>query len=442
MRKGVLVFLMLLLAVPVYAVQMTVAEGDAANGIKLDLGGDIRLRGYDFTNFWNFENDNDGDNWNTFRLRTRLYTRATLTDNVAGYVRISNQTYGEGVGVGQNTDENVFVDSAYIDMNNFFGMPLDLRVGRQDMMYGTGFVLFDGESDVASTAIYFDGIKLTWRITDTAKLDTFYMKDEENNRADINGDDDINLMGGYFTGHCPVIGGQQEVYLLNRTDEGNDKDIWMGGFRLSNKMECGLNYSAEAAYQWGDAYRNAAGNILDQDALGYKLEVGYALDMDGVKLRPFIGYASMSGDEDADDDDFEGWDVFYGGWPQFGDLLAWVFVNGPAQYSTAYAGTSTVVGEANYSNLNLATVGTDICVGKVKATVSYTQLTIDEEDAMTNANFESDDDYGDYYQLMMTYPYNKYLSFSLYVGAIDPGDAFPDSCDMAHEIFWETNLKF
>ena len=195
---------------------------------------------------------------------------------------------------------------------------MDLRIGRQDMMYGTGFVLFDGESDVASTAIYFDGLKLTWRASETAKLDTFYLKDEENNRAEIRGGDDITLMGGYMTGSCPVIGGQQEIYVLNRTDDGIDKDIWMGGIRLSNKKtECGLNYSAEAAYQWGDAFRRAAdGKVLDQSALGYKLEVGYAIPSESVKFRPFIGYASLSGDEDANDDDFEGWDVFYGGWPQ------------------------------------------------------------------------------------------------------------------------------
>ncbi len=57
--------------------------------------------------------------------------------------------------------------------------------------------------------------------------------------------------------------------------------------------------------------------------------------------------------------------------------------------------------------------------------------------------FEDDDDYGDYYQLQLSYPYTKALTFSLYAAAIEPGDAFPDSNDdMAHELFFETNLAF
>jgi hypothetical protein len=452
MKKGLLVLMMLLLTVPALAVQMTVAEGEASTGVKLDLGGDVRFRGYDFNNFWNFADSGvdpvsgksyDGDDYETYRLRTRIFTKVSVADNVSGYVRFSNQTYGENVGTGVNTDENVFADNAYIDLTNLFGAPLDLRMGRQDLMYGTGFVIMDGESDAASTAFYFDGFKATLRMSKTAKIDAFYLKDEENNRAEISGGDDVNLMGAYFIGECPVMGGKQEAYALNRTDDGIDKDIWMGGFRLSRTFDSGLNYSAEAAYQWGDAYRNqVTGDMLDQRALGYKLEVGYAVPTDSVKLRPFIGYTSMSGDQETGDTDFEGWDVFYGGWPQFGDLLSWVFVNGPAQFATSYPQSTSVAGECNYSNLNLATLGSDITVGKVKTTLSYTMLTVDDI-STSNPNLERDNDYGDYYQLIVTFPYNKYLSFTIDASAIDPGDAFPDSNDdLAHEFFWETNLKF
>lgn len=460
MKRGVLFFLMLLMAMPVYAMQMTVAgDGDSSSNVKFDIGGDIRLRGYDYNNFWDFNDDTNGDNWNVFRLRTRIRTKATLTDNVSGFIQISNQTYGEGVLTaenaakfnpdkmsvwdGKNNNEDVFVDNAYLDLNNFFGLPVDLRLGRQNLMYGTGFVLFDGESEAASTAIYFDGIKLTWRMAKSAKLDAFYMKDEERVRNEIGGGDDITMGGAYLTAHCPVMGGQQELYVLNRVDDKIDKNIVMYGMRLSDKCECGLDYSLEGAWQTGNAYRDATtGKTLDQNALGYKLEVGYALPVEDMKLRPFIGYASLSGDEKAGDDDFEGWDVFYGGWPQFGDLMAWVFVNGPSQFATSYAGTSTVGGEANYSNMNLATGGIDIGIGKVKSTISYTKMIVNDI-STTNPNLLRDNDYGDYYQLKVAYPYTNAVTFSIYYGMIEPGDAFPDTNDdPAHEFFWETNLVF
>ncbi len=453
MKKGILLLLVMALALPAYGLELYVgnAKSKTCSNVQFDLGGDVRLRWYDFENFWDFNDNNDTDNFETFRLRTRIYTKATLTDNITGFVRLGNQTYGENVGEGKNADDNVFVDNAYIDIKNFFDLPVDLRLGRQNLMYGSGFVLFDGESEAASTAIFFDAVKLTWHLADTARMDIIYAIDEENSRAE-NGGDDISLGGAYLTANCPSMGGQQEVYFLNRRDDGIKKDILMTGARLSDRLECGLDYSAEAAYQWGDAYEDATGKVLDHDAWGCKLEAGYSLPMGSLKLRPFVGYAVLSGDDDPNDDEFEGWDVFYGGWPQFGDLLAWTAVNlaprgaaGPVTLSPNYEDSGTVTGEANYSNLRLTTLGVDVGMEKLKATLSYTKLTIDEEDtaAATNVAFADDDDYGDYYQLKMQYAYCKCLTFALYAAAIDPDDAFPDTNeDLAHEFFLESNLSF
>ena len=169
MRRGVLIVLMLLLAMPVYALNIPLGED---SDVKFDIGGDVRLRYYDFENFWSFDDDSRFDDFETFRLRTRIFTKVSLTDNVSGFVRLGNQTYGENIGnIGKNNDDNVFVDNAYIDIQNFFGLPVSLRVGRQNLMYGTGFVLFDGESEAASTTIFFDAVKLSWKISDNLNVD-------------------------------------------------------------------------------------------------------------------------------------------------------------------------------------------------------------------------------------------------------------------------------
>lgn len=450
MKKVVMVLVAVMMALPAYALDVSISGAEVDSEVKLSLGGDVRLRWYDFENFWDFNDDTDNDDFQTFRLRTRLYTKATLSDGVSGFVRIANQTYGEGVYNGgpdsKNAEDKVFVDNAYIDVKNFFGAPIDLRLGRQNLMYGSGFVLFDGESESASTAIFFDAVKLTWHMADNAKMDLIYAMDEENNRQEAGRDDDITLGGAYVTANFSAIGDQQEIYVLNRRDEGLKKDIWMGGLRMSDKLDFGLDYSAEVAMQTGDAYDDGT-QVLDQDALGYKVEVGYSLPTDGVTLRPFIGYASLSGDEDPNDDDFEGWDVFYGGWPQFGDLLAWASINiGGNNMSPNYEASGSVIGEANYSNLNMATLGVNLGLGKLKSTLSYTQMTFDDKDTASGSNtvaFDNDDDYGDYYQLQMKYPYSKALSFSLYAAMIEPGSAFPNTNDdTAHEFFLESNLSF
>ena len=74
------------------------------------------------------------------------------------------------------------MDNAYIDVNNLWCLPkkVNLRIGRQNVMYGSGFVMFDGKSQYASTSLYFDGIKASVKFDDRAILDAFYLKAQEN----------------------------------------------------------------------------------------------------------------------------------------------------------------------------------------------------------------------------------------------------------------------
>jgi len=445
MKRFLLVILLVLMALPAYALE----------GPEIDFGGAVRLRGYSMENFWDFNDQADVDNWSVFRLYTTINAKADLGDNVFAYVQLSNQNFSEGVTdvaldkwEKDNESNKVFVDNAFIDVNKSFNLPMNLRVGRQNLMYGTGFVLFDGQSQYASTSLYLDGVKLTWDITDNAKIDFLYFKDQEYNRADF-ADDDITLSGAYFTGKCPVVGGQQEIYILNRKDDGFDftgggplvagagkKDIWMYGLRLSDKFPVGLDYSAEIAYQDG----HLRSSDLEQDALGYKLDLGYAFDAP-LTPRIFAGYTYMSGDDDFADGESNAWDVFYGGWPQFGDLLAWVFVNAPPNTAAApVAGSNDVAsvgGEAAYTNLLLPKVGVSMVAGDLSAELSYTMIMIDEPIGVASHDF------GDYYQLGTKYAYNKYLSFGTYAAVIDPGEAFSGPADdTVYELFWETQVKF
>ena len=216
----------------------------------------------------------------------------------------------------------------------------------------------------------------------------------------------------------------------------------MFGLRMSDKFTFGLDYSGEVAIQTGDAY-----NGEDQEAWGCKFDVGYTINATDLKPRIFGQYALMTGD-DAGTDEYEGWDVFYGGWPQFGDLLAWKYVNTLAPYSVGapnviYNPGGSVKGEANYSNLEIITAGIAFNIDdKIFPKASYSILKFDE----TAAYGFADDDFGDYYQLSVKYVYTKALSFSLYYAMIEPGDGitdtYPDSEDNAQEFFWEAELKF
>ena len=441
MKKLMVLFFVLFLCTP------AVAANWADN---LEMGGDVRFRWYQMNNMWDFDDNNDYDNWETFRLRTRIFAKAKVSDDISGFVRLSNQTYGNGISdAGDNTSNKIFVDNAFITVKDFFGSNMTFQAGRMNLMYGSGFVLFDGNSQFASTSLYFDGAKLSIPLGENAVLDGFYVKDEENSR-DNRSENDITLGGAYLTAKCPVMGGKQELYVLNRRDESITKDIWMTGIRLSDKFENGLDYSGEFAYQFGDFNEDAN---IDQEAYGYKLDAGFTLKDALMSPRLFCGYMSLQGD-DPDTDEKERWDVFYGGWPQFGDLLAWKYVqiekplpgyNSINDYDPNWTEGSSTTGEAPYSNIAMFSAGIGAqLTSNLSAKFTYGLLTVDEPDYIdpaTGLKVKNDDDFGDYYQLQAKYGYSKNLSFSVYGAMIDPGDAFITDDD-AYEFFVETNLKF
>jgi hypothetical protein len=425
MRKIFVVVLAGMLMLPLVA---------SAGDVETTFGGQVRLRGYELENVWDFDDAIANDRWSVFRHKTSLFANVKVTDTVSGRVQITNQNYGETGSTGENNDSQVFVENAYVTVSDLFGLPLTGTFGRQNAMYGSGFVLFDGQSQTASTALYFDGVKLQWKISDKIMIDGLYLKDNEGNR-DNGSDDDITLSGFYLT-HLedPFLGAKQELYALNRDDEGLEKSIWTFGYRISGKTG-GIDYAAEIAIQTGDYT-----DTVDQDALGYKLSGGYTFKDVGIAPRLYAEYAYMSGDEQGSTDS-ERWDVMYGGWPQFGDLLAWKFVNvGPynviSSYDAAYNDHSTTGGEAVYSNMTIATVGAQAKpIEKLSVGLSASLLKIDET--------SGDDDFGQYFQAKFKYQYIKSLSFSVYAALITPGDAFSAPADdNASEVFWEVDFRF
>jgi hypothetical protein len=412
---------------------------------QVKIGGEVRMRGYYLNNFLDFADSNNSDQWSVFRQRTRVYVSAALENGVSAYVRIGNQNYGEGVTAlpsdedkweEENKSNKFFVDAAYVDVKSLFGLPLDVQLGRQNLMYGSGWVILDGQSQYGSTSTYLDGVKFAWRIRSDVTLDALYFKDEEKKRENTT-PDDITLLGFYLTSKYPLPADQQELYALNRRDESIGKEIYMIGARLSNEYEFGLDYSAEGAWQTGKFKRK-----IDQNAYGLKIDLGFSFKGVFSSPRVFGEFARFTGDDHGSPHENEAWDVFYGGWPQFGELLAWKYINrgrdnAIAIYDSTYNAGSTVGAEAVYSNFDLYTAGIHVNpLEALKVVLSYSKLIADETiDGI-------DSDIGDYYQLTAEYRYSKHLMFGVYAALIDPGAAFVKRNDPASEAYWDVTLSF
>jgi len=129
----------------------TVKHGlDAAEWTKkVSVGGQLAFRGYNVQNVWDFDNTDDTDNMDLFRTKGSLWTEFKASDDVTGRIQITNQTWGEGAGVGDNTDNKVFLDNAYINVKNLMTLPVEGTFGRQTMIYGTGFVILEASPSSA-----------------------------------------------------------------------------------------------------------------------------------------------------------------------------------------------------------------------------------------------------------------------------------------------------
>ena len=407
------------------------------------VGGQVRVRGYSLENMWDLDGTDDADRWSVFRHRTRIFARADLPRGVRGFVRLANQHWGTGVTGAEGDDRweadnksgKVFVDAAWLELTGAFGLPLDARLGRQDLFYGGGLVICDGQPQLASTANYLDGARLRFSAGSHLDVALLYLKDQENARADAAGDD-VTLSGVYCTRRAEGARASADLYLLRREDQSLGKDVRMTGARAARDRGAGLDFAVEAALQRGDATGGTTHEAFAADA-----RLGWTLAGASWSPRLHAGFAALSGDDPATGTVNERWDVYYGGWPRHGDLLAWTYLNlgaGNAMsvYDPGYADGSSQAGEVVYGNLLMSTAGVDLAPGPdLRLGVSASRLRAHHAPGGAL-------DIGTYWQLRARYAYTPQLTLSLYAALLRPGDAYGPGADDAHEIFWETLLTF
>ena len=70
----------------------------------------------------------------------------------------------------------IFIDQLNVRINKPLDLPVWLTVGRQNIMLGEGFVMFDGSPLDGSRSAYFNAIRLDWRPGGSHELTAFYTK--------------------------------------------------------------------------------------------------------------------------------------------------------------------------------------------------------------------------------------------------------------------------
>ena len=321
-------------------------------GLEFDLGGDLRIR-QEFID--NIPNGPGAKYNNYFRIRPRiwgeakyenfrLYTR--LTDEFREYIAPSSRDAAE-------TPDELVVDNLYFDANDLFDGWLDLRVGRQDLVYGAGRIILDGTPGDGSRTIYMDAIKASINFDAEKKnvLDILAIYNQSDNELSMGGlegvsDRQLTLMNGGEKNMDEYGGGLYfkskeldempfELYWIFKRETKADyrgtkragRSFHTFGLRLMPKYSATISGEFEGAAQSGEIDGGASCHgYMAYGALKYTPDVEW-------KMRPFFktGLYYLSGDTDRDRNGAHGdsgWNPVWGRWPQPSELYVLEFKDG------------------------------------------------------------------------------------------------------------------
>lgn len=363
MRKGTMILLV--------AGMLCIAQLAYAELQNVEVGGEVRIRGNYITNTFTspgpevrysgaivrgrpiggpfnpnvvspYDWDDRGSDVAFVEQRTRLHVKADFTENVAAFIELDSyglwgedfrsQNYITGVD-GRATidaagDAEVEIFQGYIEANDMFGFPVRLRVGRQELAFGSQWLVGPRDFAFFFTGLSFDAVRLTYTLEDWFTVDAWWSKLAEN-LGDW-GDADVDFYGVYgtFTGlqeegltldaywmlvrdDIPIedVQGSAAVEWLESVwgvDQYDETQLHTVGVRAAAKR-WGFDVDAEVAYQFGEA--NSIGATFrpfaygDDNATfdnwGLKLDVGYSFD---VKFKPrvFAGFRWYDGEDFRD----------------------------------------------------------------------------------------------------------------------------------------------
>ncbi len=405
-----------LIGVFAFVLALGVSLSAQAKVQNVKVGGDVQIRSISRTNFdLNDSAWTAGDDVSWFDSAVRLQVSADLTNDVGAVVRLINERDWDAGNNAGNSSQNIQLDLGYITLDNMFGYPVKATLGRQEILFGEGFLIGDGYNGVTANLLSytqsirkaFDALRLTYSAEPyTVDLFTAKIQDDFTQKP---GAGDINLNGvninyayldiatfdlGYFVKNNGNTGFTRanETKALSLRGEGNVPSI------------PGLALRGEYVWEGGNV---ATGNATENDRNGRGWYTGAKYTLQDNPYQPYLGatYIFMSGNDPKTLKDNEAFDPLY---PDHEDY-----------------GTIANLGGPNWMGLNNSNLKAWKLVAGLKPTealsldLAYNILKLDETAA---ANI--DDALGNELDAFLTYDYTEDVQFGLSAAWFNPGDFF------------------
>ena len=496
-------FLRIMCVVALAVVVSTIAYAETQS---VKVSGDITLQAFARNNY-DLNHDDapsiagaasntgvESTSWCTFLQSTaEVQVDADLTDNVSGVIRLVNQrVWGDGMyraqdhmgatrppvvrttdvyaqaGYGNNRAQAfaVDLDLAYIELKEFLYSPLTLRIGRQDMWFGRGFIIGNSLTNLGDllapeyTALTsFDAIRATLDY-DPWTIDFVFAKMGE---YEIQADDDINLWGANVGYVFDEYNAEAEAYWWFKNDRNvgttatagstlsvrngaDNNDIHTVGARGSFDPIEDWTIALEGAYQFGNFVGIA--NQIDRRrrsawAIDAMIECRYW--QDDFAWRPVIGaeYIYYSGADDMggrttdQNGTYTGWDPIYRG----------KFDTAIREFQNVFYGTGMVSSPAYTNQHQILARGSVEPTDSLTCEIQYAHFWLDKTWAVNTVGVipeNGNKTVGDEVDLKATWDYTEDVQFSILCAFFFPGDHFSSGQgnDTATDLVGTVKLSF
>lgn len=281
-----------------------------------------------------FDWDGADNDVSMIEQRTRIHIKSDFTQNVSAKIELDSydiwgedfrsQNYITGVDTRARSIDDVEIFQAYIEADQMFGIPLRLRIGRQELAFGSQWLVGTRDFAFFKTGLSFDALRLTYS-HDWFTVDAFASKLAESMGDFFQDDMDFYGVYGSWIGIPDVT--LDLFYFLLRDDtigedvNGNWFTEWMEDILSRDEYETTTLHTIgarAAAKKWGFdaefeiAYQFGAADTVGQtfkpfsygddnatfDNWGVKLDVGYTIDItEKYKPHVFAGFRYYGGED-------------------------------------------------------------------------------------------------------------------------------------------------
>ena len=237
-----------------------------ADATRLEIGFEERVRSENMENLSDWD-DSHSDTRQWWRFRSRFWTKLNVGRRAEFYLGLNNENRKVTEPDTEFRFDEVIVENLYVNLA--LTPQLSVKVGRQNLVRGEGFMFIEGNPLDGSRTAYFNAVDVAWSPVKDLKLeligisnpdhDIYLPRINDKHKALIDWDEEA--VGVYATDRTRR-GQSLDAYYFYKRESGDPRDpadpqyqperrVHTLGGRLEQSLGGGWSAAGELAGQWG-----------------------------------------------------------------------------------------------------------------------------------------------------------------------------------------------